>query len=148
MPPFGNNFLAVALVGWLAFAPQQSPVAPVAQQQAPAAPAQQAPADLVEHVIGLEKWPRLLTWQVVDMAKLRGEPVSEAVAVLRQSPILYISGKDAPLALLNDPQAHAVLRDPVPDGNRLGDDVRHVLAMGDDVGGEGSAYRVISGVER
>ncbi|HEX6321897.1 MAG TPA: sigma-E factor negative regulatory protein [Burkholderiales bacterium] len=35
---------AVALVGWLAFAPQQSPVAPVAQQQAPAALAKTKPA--------------------------------------------------------------------------------------------------------
>jgi hypothetical protein len=35
---------AVALVGWLAFAPQQSPVAPVAQQQAPAAVAKTKPA--------------------------------------------------------------------------------------------------------
>jgi len=35
---------AVALVGWLAFAPQHSPVAPVAQQQAPAAAAQTQPA--------------------------------------------------------------------------------------------------------
>ncbi len=34
---------AVALVGWLAFAPQQTPVAPVAQQQAPAAVAQTKP---------------------------------------------------------------------------------------------------------
>jgi sigma-E factor negative regulatory protein RseA len=34
---------AVGLVGWLAFAPQQSPVAPVAQQQAPAV-AQTKPA--------------------------------------------------------------------------------------------------------
>ena len=35
---------AVALVGWLAFAPQQSPVAPVAQQQAPATVVQAKPA--------------------------------------------------------------------------------------------------------
>ncbi|HUG93602.1 MAG TPA: DUF4159 domain-containing protein [Planctomycetaceae bacterium] len=72
--------------------------------------------NLVEHITGLEKWPRLLTSQVVDMSRLRGEPVAEAAAVLRQSPILYISGKDAPLPLLDEPQAAAILREYINQG--------------------------------
>jgi hypothetical protein len=57
-----------------------------------------------------------MTWQVVDMTKLRGLPVSDAVAVLQQSPMLYISGRDAPLVLLNDPQSQAILREYVNQG--------------------------------
>jgi hypothetical protein len=49
--------------------------------------------NLVEHISGLDKWPKLLNWQVVDAAKLGPDGVRE----LQQAPVLFLSGLDAPL---------------------------------------------------
>lgn len=50
--------------------------------------------NMAELISGLPKWPKLVTWQVVDLpkaVKLRREGVRE----LLQAPILYLSGRDA-----------------------------------------------------
>ncbi|MCH9014196.1 MAG: DUF4159 domain-containing protein [Gemmatimonadetes bacterium] len=48
---------------------------------------------LTQLITGLPKWPKLLTWQVVDMNKAsRGGGVAD----LMQAPVLFIAGKDAP----------------------------------------------------
>jgi len=49
--------------------------------------------NLTDHISGMKKWPKLLTWQVVDLPKV--SKVDNASA-LRQAPILYLSGFDAP----------------------------------------------------
>ena len=50
--------------------------------------------NMTELISGLPKWPKLVTWQVVDLPKavrLRREGVRE----LLQAPILYLSGRDS-----------------------------------------------------
>jgi hypothetical protein len=49
--------------------------------------------NLTDRISGMKKWPKLLTWQVVDLPKI--SKVNDASA-LRQAPILYLSGLDAP----------------------------------------------------
>lgn len=49
--------------------------------------------NLTDNISGLPKWPKLLTWQVVNLAKVVDHG---GVEDLLQAPILYISGKDAP----------------------------------------------------
>ncbi|QDT37030.1 DUF4159 domain-containing protein [Stratiformator vulcanicus] len=51
--------------------------------------------NLTEHVSGLERWPKLLTWQVVDLEKATK---SNDVAALLQAPVLYFSG-DQPIEM-------------------------------------------------
>jgi hypothetical protein len=47
--------------------------------------------NLVEHITGQPKWPKLLTWQVVDIEQVVKKG---GVGDLLQSPILYLSGRD------------------------------------------------------
>jgi hypothetical protein len=49
--------------------------------------------NITELITGLEKWPKLLNWQMIDIAKVQQHG---GVQDLLQSPILYISGRDAP----------------------------------------------------
>jgi hypothetical protein len=66
--------------------------------------------NLTERISGLPKWPKLLTWQVVDSAKLGADGVKE----LLQAPIVYLSGADTPV--FSDPQKIALLREYVNQG--------------------------------
>jgi len=47
--------------------------------------------NLTEMIATLEKWPKLLTWQVVDFNKLIAQ---KDAPELHQAPVLYISGRD------------------------------------------------------
>ena len=49
--------------------------------------------NLTQFVTGLPKWPKLLTWQVVDINKAVRDG---GVGSLLQAPVLFISGRDAP----------------------------------------------------
>jgi hypothetical protein len=49
--------------------------------------------NLTEYVSGLPKWPKLLTWQELDLEKV---VANGSVRDLMQAPILYISGLDEP----------------------------------------------------
>ena len=53
-------------------------------------------SNLVEYISGLPQWPKLLTWQTVD---LRVAADGEGVAALLQSPVQFISGADRPEAI-------------------------------------------------
>ncbi len=55
--------------------------------------------NLVEHVTGLPKWPKLMTWQVVDINRLQG---ASGVRDLLQGSVQMMSGKDVPQ--FTDPQ--------------------------------------------
>ncbi|WP_197440036.1 DUF4159 domain-containing protein [Calycomorphotria hydatis] len=66
--------------------------------------------NLTEFVSGLEQWPRLVTWQVIDIEKV---PASNGVADLLQAPVLYISGEEAPQF---DDQQIKLLREYVDEG--------------------------------
>ncbi|QDU81290.1 Prenyltransferase and squalene oxidase repeat protein [Polystyrenella longa] len=57
---------------------------------------------LTDWITGLEKWPKLMSWQVVDINKAVS---NNSVDDLLQAPILYISG-DEPL---NFPETHVKL---------------------------------------
>lgn len=50
-------------------------------------------ANLVEYTSSLPKWPKLLSWQVVD---LRTAADGEGVSALLQSPIQFMSGSERP----------------------------------------------------
>ncbi|SFI01153.1 DUF4159 domain-containing protein [Planctomicrobium piriforme] len=50
-------------------------------------------SNLVDYTSGLPGWPKLLTWQIVD---LRTAADGEGVAALLQSPIQFMSGTDRP----------------------------------------------------
>lgn len=45
--------------------------------------------NLTQHISGLDKWPRLVTWQVVTMAQAN-------VSDLMQAPVLFFNGEEAP----------------------------------------------------
>lgn len=62
--------------------------------------------NLTHHISGLEKWPKLVTWQVVNIAQA-------GVADLMQAPVLFFNGDQAPRF---SPQEVAVLRDYVAQG--------------------------------
>ena len=49
--------------------------------------------NLVEHITGLPKWPKLMTWQVVDINRLKGP---EGVRSLLQGSVQMMSGRDVP----------------------------------------------------
>jgi hypothetical protein len=49
--------------------------------------------NLTNHITGMDRWPKLVTWQVLDLKNVSAEG---GVEDLLQSPILYISGQDAP----------------------------------------------------
>ncbi len=49
--------------------------------------------NLTDLISGKEKWPKLVTWQVVEMAKaVKGGGVAD----LMQAPVLFLSGRDKP----------------------------------------------------
>lgn len=54
---------------------------------------------LMDYISGQDGWPKLLTWQVIEMNKLTNE---NAISVLVQSPILYLSSDRAPLLTPDD----------------------------------------------
>ncbi|HEX6985374.1 MAG TPA: DUF4159 domain-containing protein, partial [Planctomycetaceae bacterium] len=49
--------------------------------------------NLTEFVSGLPKWPKLVTWQVLDLPKVMA---NGSVGDLLQAPVLYITGRDGP----------------------------------------------------
>ena len=49
--------------------------------------------NLTDRISGMKKWPKLLTWQIVDLPKVSK---LDDTSALRQAPILYLSGFDAP----------------------------------------------------
>lgn len=64
----------------------------------------QHPADvrrLTQLITKLPRWPKLVTSQVIDMEDLPRSSEA-AVAILRQAPILYISGKENPAVRFSD----------------------------------------------
>lgn len=67
---------------------------------------------LTKYISGLPKWPRLVSSQVVDLARL---PVNEAVAELQNCPILYVSGSENPNPRLTDGQV-AMIRGYLDEG--------------------------------
>lgn len=49
--------------------------------------------NLTDMISGMPKWPKLVTWQVVEMDKaLKGDGVAD----LMQAPVLFLSGKEEP----------------------------------------------------
>ena len=67
--------------------------------------------NLTEHVSGLKKWPKLLTWQVVDLPKAAA---NGDVRDLLQAPILFMSGVDAPK--FSSPKQIELLREYINQG--------------------------------
>lgn len=49
--------------------------------------------NITNHITGMDRWPKLVTWQVLEMDKVTKEG---GVEDLLQSPILYLSGQEAP----------------------------------------------------
>lgn len=49
--------------------------------------------NITNHITGMDRWPKLVTWQVLDLKNISKEG---GVEDLLQSPILYLSGQDAP----------------------------------------------------
>lgn len=66
--------------------------------------------NLVNFISGLEKWPKLLNWQVVEMRKASKRGGVEA---LLQAPIVQITGRDAPEF---DPEHRQLLKEYVEQG--------------------------------
>ena len=71
-------------------------------------------SNLTEYISGREKWPRLVTWQVVDLELAARE---EGVAALLQAPVQYIGGSQD-LGVLSD-QEVALLREYIGQGGFL-----------------------------
>lgn len=71
-------------------------------------------SNLTEFISGREKWPRLVTWQVLDL-KLATE--SEGVAALLQAPVQYLCGSESPNGL-SDAEA-TLLREYILQGGFL-----------------------------
>ncbi len=69
--------------------------------------------NLVEHITTLPKWPKLMTWQVVDVNRLKGPA---GVADLLQGSVQMMSGKDVPQL---DNQQIAMLRKYLDQGGFL-----------------------------
>jgi hypothetical protein len=70
--------------------------------------------NLTEHISGREKWPRLVTWQVLDL-KLATE--TEGVAALLQAPVQYLCGSEDP-DVMSDSEV-ALLREYIMQGGFL-----------------------------
>lgn len=68
--------------------------------------------NLTEYVSGLQGWPKLLTWQTVEMPKILrySKTIDEAVISLEQAKVLMISGRDAPKALYEDGRQIQILK--------------------------------------
>lgn len=49
--------------------------------------------NLTDRISGAPRWPKLVTWQVVDMKQITKQG---GVADLRQAPVLYLCGSEAP----------------------------------------------------
>ncbi|MBW3538836.1 MAG: DUF4159 domain-containing protein [Planctomycetes bacterium] len=71
---------------------------------------------LTDHITGLEKWPKLVTWQVVELPKLLNVELADAAQILRQAPVLYVSGQDEPAGLLERPEYAQILREYINQG--------------------------------
>ena len=52
--------------------------------------------NLTEHITGLDKWPKLLTWQVLDTRKAATAGHDVGVQYLTQGSVQLLTGKDAP----------------------------------------------------
>lgn len=70
--------------------------------------------NLVDFIDGLPKWPKLLTWQVVD---LRTAAEGEGVAALLQAPVQFMSGSDSPDSIQG--RELALLREYISQGGFL-----------------------------
>ncbi len=69
--------------------------------------------NLTDMISGMPKWPKLVTWQVVEMDKaIKGGGVAD----LMQAPVLFLSGKDQPA--FGDPEVE-LLREYVNAGGFL-----------------------------
>jgi hypothetical protein len=71
--------------------------------------------NLTELISGLPKWPKLLTWQVVELDKMVQHG---GVEDLLQSPVLYLSGRDVP-QILDQPRQVELLKEYVNQGGFL-----------------------------
>jgi hypothetical protein len=70
--------------------------------------------NLTEYISGKDKWPRLVTWQVLDL-KLATE--EEGVAALLQAPVQYLCGSEDP-SVMSDAEV-ALLREYIIQGGFL-----------------------------
>lgn len=83
--------------------------------------------NLTEFVSGLDKWPRLVTWQTLELDRVLA---NGSVQDVRQAPVLYLSGAEAPQ--LSD-AAVALLREYIDQGGFIFA-VRNCNAVGFDQG--------------
>src|SRR5690606_7355073 len=67
--------------------------------------------NLVNYISTRDKWPHLLTWQVVDLDQAAAEGDVQA---LLQSPVQLISGRDAPSSI--DGERLELLREYIQQG--------------------------------
>ena len=67
---------------------------------------------LAEHISASEGWPKLVTWQIVDIQKSAKEG---RLSDLQQSPILYMSSDESLVSHLNDKEI-AMLKEYVLQG--------------------------------
>lgn len=68
--------------------------------------------NITEYIGTRKDWPKLLTWQTVEMRKMvrHAKTIDEAVSSLEQAKVLMISGRDAPKSLFEDAKQHKILR--------------------------------------
>ena len=66
--------------------------------------------NLTQHISGLELWPKLVTWQTVNIKKA---VANQSIGDLMQSPVLYICGEEAPQLTL---QEQKLLKDYIAQG--------------------------------
>ena len=71
--------------------------------------------NLTELISGLPKWPKLLTWQVVELDKMVEHG---SVQDLLQAPVLYLSGRDVP-QILDQPRQVEMLKEYINQGGFL-----------------------------
>ena len=68
--------------------------------------------NITEYISARKDWPKLLTWQTVEMRKMvrNSRSIDEAVVSLEQAKVLLIAGADAPSSLFEDKLQHTILR--------------------------------------
>jgi len=71
-------------------------------------------ANLTQYISGREKWPKLVTWQVVDLKLAAAE---DGVAALLQAPVQYMCGNENP-SVISDAEV-ALLREYIDQGGFL-----------------------------
>jgi hypothetical protein len=71
-------------------------------------------ANLTEFITTLDKWPRTLNWQTLDLetAALQRDGITEAM----QAPILYLSGQDDLSDIYNSPEQVQLLTEAIQQG--------------------------------